>query len=154
MACGDAKQQYELALTAFDGIARLHINEAGDSGKKRFQVPHALLPGLDKQAINWDKHDKSPSSLTLKLGQADVTLQYSPLQLDVTVDGKPAISFNSKQLFNFEHLRQKQVGHAEPYHMGLPSMCCPCCAMQPDLAGMAVAMWRGAWGCVHKVLAK
>lgn len=124
LACGDAKQHFDLALTAYDGIARLHINEAGDSGKKRFQVPHALLPGVDKQAINWDKHDKSSSSLTLKLGQADVTLQYSPLQLDVTVDGKPAISFNSKQLFNFEHLRQKQVRHAEHFHIGLLVVLC------------------------------
>ena len=109
LACGDTKQQYDLALTAYSGIARLHINEAGDSGKRRFQVPHALLPDVDKQAISWDKHDKSSSSLALKLGQADVTLQYSPLQLDVNIDGQPAISFNSKQLFNFEHLRQKQV---------------------------------------------
>lgn len=109
LLCGDTRQQYDIALTAFDGIARLHINEAGEPGKKRFQVPHALVPGLDKQAISWEKHDKSSSSLVLKLGQADITLQYSPLQLDVNVDGKPAISFNSKQLFNFEHLRQKQV---------------------------------------------
>ena len=107
--CGEARQQYDLALTAYDGILRLHVNEAGEAGKKRFQVPHALVPDLDQQAISWDKHDKSSNSLALKIGQADITLQYSPLQLDVNVGGKPAISFNSKQLFNFEHLRQKQV---------------------------------------------
>ena len=109
LLCGDTRQQYDIALTAYDGITRLHINEAGEPGKKRFQVPHALVPDVDKQAISWEKHDKSSSSLMLKLGQADITLQYSPLQLDVNVDGKPAISFNSKHLFNFEHLRQKQV---------------------------------------------
>lgn len=107
--CGDTRQQYDLTLTGYDGIVRLYINEAGEPGKKRFQVPHALLPDLDKQATSWDKHDKSGNSLSLKIGQADITLQYSPLQLDVNVAGKPAIAFNSKQLFNFEHLRQKQV---------------------------------------------
>lgn len=107
--CGDARQQYDLTLTSYDGIVRLHINEPGEPGKKRFQVPHALIPDLDKQATSWDTHDKSSKSLALKLGQADITLQYSPLQLDVNVGSKPAISFNSKQLFNFEHLRQKQA---------------------------------------------
>ncbi|KAL3163000.1 hypothetical protein ABBQ32_009432 [Trebouxia sp. C0010 RCD-2024] len=111
--CGDTRQQYDLTLTGYDGIVRLYINEAGEPGKKRFQVPHALLPDLDKQATSWDKHDKSGNSLSLKIGQADITLQYSPLQLDVNVAGKPAIAFNSKQLFNFEHLRQKQEGDPE-----------------------------------------
>ena len=126
--CGNTKQQYDLGLTAYDGVARLHINEAGEPGKKRFQVPHALVPEVDKQATSWDKHDKSSSSLVLKLGQADITLQYSPLQLDVNVGGKPAISFNSKQLFNFEHRRQKQVRymHALIYLFQFPSfrVCC------------------------------
>lgn len=110
VVCGESKQELDLTLTAYDGIARLHVNEVKDSGKQRFQVPHALLPDVDSKAISWAKHDKSSNSIMLKLGEADVTLQYSPLQLDVSVGGKPAISFNSKQLFNFEHLRQKQVG--------------------------------------------
>ncbi len=109
LVCGESKQELDLRLTAYDGIVRLHINEAKASGKKRFQVPHALLPDVDSKAISWGKNTKSSTSLLLTLGQADVSLQYSPLQLDVTIDGKPAISFNSKNLFNFEHLRQKQV---------------------------------------------
>ena len=109
LTCEDSKEQLDFQLTAYDGIARLHINEAKDSGKQRFQVPHALLPDVDSKAVSWSKHEKSSSSMVLKLGQADVTLQYSPLQLDVTVAGKPAISFNSRNLFNFEQLRQKQV---------------------------------------------
>ena len=105
----DIQQTLQLTLTAYDGIARLHVNEAKDSGKRRFQVPHALQPDVDSKAISWGKQKKSSSSLALQLDDADITLQYSPLQLDVSVNGKPAISFNSKSLFNFEHLREKQV---------------------------------------------
>ncbi len=108
LQCGDSKEELDLTLTAYDGIARLHVNER-TSGKQRFQVPHALLPDVDSKATSWGQDEKSSNSLRLKLGQADVTLQYRPLQLDVTVNGKAAISFNSKNLFNFEHLRQKQV---------------------------------------------
>lgn len=109
----DIQQTLDLTLTAYEGIARLHINEAKDSGRLRFQVPHALQPNFDSRTISWGKHQQSSSSLALQLGPADVTLQYSPLQLDVAFDGKPAISFNSKSLFNFEHLRQKQEGDPE-----------------------------------------
>ncbi|DBA94742.1 TPA: hypothetical protein ACH3X1_002291 [Trebouxia sp. C0004] len=112
LQCGDSKEELDLTLTAYDGIARLHVSER-TSGKQRFQVPHALLPDVDSKATSWGQHEKSSNSLCLKLGQADVTLQYRPLQLDVTVNGKAAISFNSKNLFNFEHLRQKQEGDPE-----------------------------------------
>ena len=115
----DIQQTLDLTLTAYDGIARLHINEAKDSGKLRFQVPHALQPNVDSKATSWGKHQQSSSSLALQLGPADVTLQYSPLQLDVAIDGKPAISFNSKSLFNFEHLRQKQV-YTGTLHLDIP----------------------------------
>ena len=108
LQCGDSKEELDLTLTAYDSIARLHVNEK-TSGKQRFQVPHALLPDVDSKSTSWGQHEKSSNSLCLKLGQADVTLQYRPLQLNVTVDGKAAISFNSKNLFKFEHLRQKQV---------------------------------------------
>ncbi|DBA85180.1 TPA: hypothetical protein ACH3X2_005892 [Trebouxia sp. C0005] len=112
LQCGDSKEELDLTLTAYDGIARLHVNER-TSGKQRFQVPHALLPDIDSKGTSWGQHEKSSNSLCLKLGQADVTLQYTPLQLDVTISGKAAILFNSKSLFNFEHLRQKQEGDPE-----------------------------------------
>ena len=75
----------------------------------RFQVPHALVADLDKQQTHWDKHTKTSQGATLQLRNAQVKLQYSPLQLDIAVDGKPAATFNSRQLFNFEHSRQKKV---------------------------------------------
>ncbi len=72
-------------------------------------MPHALVADLDKQQTHWDKHTKTSQGATLQLGNAQVKLQYSPLQLDIAVDGKPAATFNSRQLFNFEHRRQKKV---------------------------------------------
>ena len=109
LTCGSNKTQLDLILTAYQGVARLHINEAAGAGTQRFQVPHVLLPSLQNLKTSWQDSASTSNSLKLSLGQADVTLQYSPLQLDVSVKGIPALSFNSKQLFNFEQLRTKQV---------------------------------------------
>lgn len=113
IACGDSKSLLDLTLTAYQGVARFHINEATDAGKQRFQVPHVLLPSLDGLKTSWQDSASASSSIKLSLGEADLTLQYNPLQLDVSVNGIPVMSFNSKQLFNFEQLRTKQVKFPE-----------------------------------------
>lgn len=109
LTCGSSNTQLDLVLTAYQGFARLHINEASEAGKQRFQVPHVLLPSLANRKVPWQNNAATSDSLKLSIGEADITLQYSPLQLDVSVHGIPALSFNSKQLFHFEQLRTKQV---------------------------------------------
>lgn len=109
ITCGGSKSQLDLTLTAYQGVARMYINEATEAGKQRFQVPHVLLPSLEGLKTSWQDSASASSSIKLSLGEADITLQYDPLQLDVSVKGIPAMSFNSKQLFNFEQLRTKQV---------------------------------------------
>ena len=123
----------------------------------RFQVPHALVADLDKQQTHWDKHTQTSQGATLQLGNAQVKLQYSPLQLDIAVDGKPAATFNGRQLFNFEHRRQKKVcqGHVirqrEQCVVSLPlcslftikgEQVCTCSAAVPDGLGTLTCTTR------------
>lgn len=97
-----------LTLTAYGGFVRLHINE--DPSNARFEVPHVLHKDLAQSQSSWDKSKRAAGQAQLKLGDADITLKYSPLQLTVDIMGKPAMVFNSRQMFNFEHRRQKKVG--------------------------------------------
>lgn len=112
---GSSTPQLDLALTAYQGTARLYINEVSEAGKQRFQVPHVLLASLDKLKTSWQDHAATSNSMKLSLGEADINLQYSPLQLDIAVGGTPAVSFNSRQLFNFEQLQSKQVLAPTPF---------------------------------------
>jgi alpha 1,3-glucosidase len=47
-------------------------------------------------------------------GDAQVTLSFSPFKLLVIVNGKQAISLNSRGLFDFEHSRVQEVWHSDP----------------------------------------
>lgn len=109
LLCGVESTELDLSLTAYEGIIRLYVNEAGEAGSQRFQVPHVLLSTVASSATTWHDSAKASNSIKLSLSTADVTLQFNPLQLDVTISGTPALSFNSRQLFTFEHLRTKQV---------------------------------------------
>ena len=103
----ESSAQYRLSLTAFDGVVRLYVNE--DAATQRFEVPGVLAPDLATRQVPWDKTLRSATSLQLQIGNVEVQLQYSPLEVTIAVAGQAALSFNSRRMFNFEHLRQKQV---------------------------------------------
>ena len=97
----------ELALTSYGGFIRLHINE--DASKGRFEVPGVLQKDLAESESAWEMSKAAAGYALLKLGSADIRLKYKPLELTVDIAGKPAIVFNGRHMFNFEHLRQKKV---------------------------------------------
>ena len=102
-----------LALTSYGGFIRLQINE--DAAKGRFEVPGVLQKDLAESESAWEMSKAAAGYALLKLGNADIRLKYKPLELTVDIDGKPAIIFNSRHMFNFEHLRQKKVClHPQP----------------------------------------
>lgn len=110
------KAEFNLELTAYKGIIRLHIDEAAT--KSRFQVPSVVQPRLKQQAVPWGR--KKPvlaflgGSTTLSLEDGvDVTIHFQPLALSVAVAGKPAIVFNGGHMFTFEHRREKKEGDPE-----------------------------------------
>ena len=96
-----------LTLTAYGSFLRMHVNE--DASKGRFEVPGVLQKDLPQVESSWKKSKVAAAHTSLKLGKADVVLKYSPLQLSIDIAGKPAMIFNSRQMFNFEYLRQKKV---------------------------------------------
>lgn len=96
-----------LTLTSYGSFVRLHINE--DPSKGRFEVPGVLPEDLPQSETSWEKSKAAAGYALLKLGNADIRLKYSPLQLSLDILGKPAMVFNSRQMFNFEYLRQKKV---------------------------------------------
>ena len=96
-----------LTVKAYEGFVRLLVNE--DASKKRFEVPGVLMHDLGNREGSWSKKAQTAKSLHLQLGDAELQLQYSPLQIGVSIKGQPVMTFNGRQMFNFEHLRQKQV---------------------------------------------
>ena len=99
----------ELTLTSYGSFIRLHVNE--DASKGRFQVPGVLQKELTESESAWETSKAAAGYALLKLGSADIRLKYKPLELTVDIAGKPAIVFNGRHMFNFEHLRQKKVRH-------------------------------------------
>ena len=98
--------EFDLSLTAYDGVLRLRIVEPA---KKRFEVPDVLLSAYVDAPVAWATQKAGTKSLQLQHGQATLTLQYQPFLLSVSVGGKLAIEINSRSLFGYEHLRDKQV---------------------------------------------
>ncbi len=103
-----------LTMKAYKGFVRLLVNE--DASKKRFEVPGVLMHDLGSREAIWSKKAQTAQSLLLQLEDAEMQLQYSPFQIGISIKGKPVMSFNGRQMFNFEHLRQKQVLEVVNYH--------------------------------------
>jgi len=96
-----------LSIKAYKGFVRLVVNE--DPSKKRFEVPGILMHDLGQKEVSWAKKGQTTSALRLALDDVELQLQYSPFQISVSIKRQPVMSFNGRQMFNFEHLRQKQV---------------------------------------------
>lgn len=97
-----------LTLTAYGSFLRMHVNEE-DSSKGRFEVPGVLHKDLSQLESSWQESRVAAAYTLLKIGESNIVLKYSPLQLSIDIAGKPAMTFNSRQMFNFEYLRQKKV---------------------------------------------
>ena len=100
--------QLKLSLTAYSGIVRLHVTEQ-QSLHQRFEVPGVLAHDLADRQASWDKTLRTAEALQLQLGDAEIRLQYSPLELNISIAGQTAVSFGSRRMFNFEHHREKKV---------------------------------------------
>lgn len=101
-----SKSEFELVLSAYDGVLRVHATEPA---KKRFEVPDVLIPDFVDAPLVWTGKKTTSKSLSLQLGSAALTLQYQPFKLTVTMAGKAAVELNSRSLFGVEYLREKQV---------------------------------------------
>lgn len=118
----DAPNQFSLSLVAYHGFVRLAIDESPSQG--RYQVSDVLLPGLEAMEQPWQA-EEGKDVTTLKNGVVTVKLGHKPLRVDVSVNGVPALQFNSRDMFNFEHRRQKQVRPAAGRKRGTREPCPP-----------------------------
>ena len=91
-----------------DGFLRVTVDETPSVG--RYQVPSDILvSGWENRKAAFAETSRSASSIVLASGDSVLTLNFKPFTLSLTVKGLPALTLNSKNLFNFEHRRTKQV---------------------------------------------
>lgn len=101
-----SKAQFSLVVKSYGGIVRLLVDEPSGS---RYQIPDILEPTVDSLLTPWSDAKSTRSSWSGVSGPAAVTLSFSPFKLDVSVGGVPALSVNSRAMFQVEHARAKQV---------------------------------------------
>jgi hypothetical protein len=79
----------------------------------RYRITDPAVVHLDGQAqVAWkvSKQDATAVSLSASSKQgASVTLSLKPFKLEVSSSGQPAVTLNSRGLFDFEHRRTKEV---------------------------------------------
>ena len=95
-----------LTIVALGDIVRVLVDEPGQA---RYQVPDILEPGVDALASSWSNAATTAAAWTGSTGALTVTLGFAPFRLDVDAGGKPALRVNSRDMFEFEHTRAKQV---------------------------------------------
>jgi len=100
--------RFAWALTAHaGGFARFTVDEAPGVG--RYQVHDILDPGATQRTADWVQTHVGSGMASFSVGPLAAVLQFRPFRLSFTIDGKPAVSLNSKDMFQFEHRRAKQV---------------------------------------------
>ena len=102
-----SKTELDLTVTALASSIRVSLDEKSSS--PRFQVPGVLMDHVDKSSGSWTNSKKSATGISLELGTAALNIKFSPFQFDLTIDSTPVMVFNERQLFDWEHHRQKQV---------------------------------------------
>ena len=99
----------QLKLTAYaDGFVRLTVDEALEVG--RHKITDLLQPMVEGRTATWKSSpSKDGKGIDLASAGVSVAVTYDPFRIVVNVQGKPAVSINSRDMFNFEHRRAKPV---------------------------------------------
>lgn len=98
-----------LSMIAYqDGYVRLVVDE--DTSVGRYKVPDIIMPGNEQRRSSWTLTKQDAHCITLSLGDVTVLIVYTPFKIAVLVKGIPTLSVNSRNMFNFEQRRAKQVG--------------------------------------------
>lgn len=99
-------KQLQFSLTAYDdGYLRLKVDE--DASVGRYKITDLLNPEAEARKASWTQTQKDGNGVTVTFGETSVVLKYKPFRIDVSVQGKPAVTVNSRNMFNFEHRRPK-----------------------------------------------
>ncbi|GIL86778.1 hypothetical protein Vretimale_15637 [Volvox reticuliferus] len=112
----------QLTVTSHaDGFVRVMVDESPSVG--RYQVPSdVLVSGWENKKQGFKEESRTSASITLSTGETKLVLNFQPFSLAISIKGVPALQINSRNLFNFEHRRQKQesdpAGYWEESWMG------------------------------------
>lgn len=101
-------KKFALSLIAYDdGFVRMRVDEDPNVG--RYQITDVTSPAVESRRTTWSVTQKDGKGATLAVGNATVVLSFQPFRLVISVHGAPAVSINSRDMFNFEHRRRKEV---------------------------------------------
>lgn len=102
--------QFNLTLRAYGPVLRLIVDELpSDKHAARYQIPDIIMPAVEQAKTPWDSSNPAAKQWTGKVAGTSVKLTYDPFKLEISVDDKPAVVFNSRNMFTIEHPREKKV---------------------------------------------
>jgi alpha 1,3-glucosidase len=112
----EPKGVFDLVVTSYGNIIRMHINEPA-AKPARYEVPDVLLPSIQNLQTPWTLVKKTATKIKLRVDAADanIELRFSPIQLMIEVAGKPLMLWNGAGNFIYEHRRLKQEGDPESW---------------------------------------
>lgn len=89
------------------GMARLQVDEAPQVG--RYRINDILEAGAVQARSEWKQLSGDAKGSSFASGRMAVELTYQPFRIAVSIEGKPAVNLNSRDMFQFEHRRSKEV---------------------------------------------
>lgn len=102
--------QFNLTLKAYGPILRLIVDEMpSDKHAARYQIPDIIMPAAEQALTPWDSSHAAAKEWTGRVAGTSVKLTYNPFKLEISVDNKPAVVFNSRNMFTIEYPREKKV---------------------------------------------
>ena len=98
-----------------DGFLRLTIDEASSDLGARYRIKDIIQTEAINERDSFEVKGtfkimkKDATQIVLKAADTTVSIFYLPFKIAIQVKDKPAMNFNAKGLFDFEHRRVKDV---------------------------------------------
>ncbi|KAF5834710.1 glycosyl hydrolases family 31-domain-containing protein [Dunaliella salina] len=93
------------------GFARLQVDESPSVG--RYRINDILEADAQAAKADWHQLGGDARGSIFASGRLSVAITYEPFRMAFSIDGKPAVNLNSRDMFQFEHRRSKEVSPPE-----------------------------------------
>ncbi|CAG9463759.1 unnamed protein product [Pedinophyceae sp. YPF-701] len=105
--------QLPLTIEAYDGIFRIRVDEAQRHGvTPRFQVPEVLVNDFLSRPATLTTKSKTADGVEASVAGSSpaltLSVRFAPFSVVMARDGAPALTFNARAGFSFEHRREKR----------------------------------------------
>eukprot|EP00967_Tisochrysis_lutea_P055583 scaffold69943_cov20-Tisochrysis_lutea.AAC.3 len=88
------------------GFARLQVDESPSVG--RYRINDILEADAQAAKADWTQLGGDAKGSSFASGRLSVAITYEPFRMAFSIDGKPAVNLNSRDMFQFEHRRSKE----------------------------------------------